>query len=635
MTTLDKHAPRYLAVHNTDTYPCPAYGVVEVIGIEEDGSAVRVRRPTTASLPPARVLFTGPAGLGGSAVGVAHATYPGLVLHDAALGTLAVGDTLGTQADSFQLAKGNDGFVSLDVSENGQSVVYAAADPTTLDDSSTVNVKGGTTAITSFAASTIDFDATYTTITNSPTGEANVELVVASAYRGGVLTAGTQTIIGSKTFDSILYATSGIVAGFVRIIRTGTAVTLDSVRTIPVISGYDTNTLYDGCGWGFDDINNRIYFVDVNGGDAAGFFSFSSALLSGTAEKISLSTGAVNEHSGVLRLLGGTTALLDLSRYNDTGYSANAAFSINNIPGISGTAPDGGVYTGGICTTLPTGGGGGTGDTSGPSSSVDGEIALFDSTTGKLLKRATGSGGVEATSGVYSTYTLTAAGKALLDDASASDQRTTLGLGSLATLSSVTTTEIAAATLVTESDGIASNDNDTTLPTSAAVKDYVDDAVAAGTGTPAGAIVMYGGSDTPTGWLRCDGSAVSRTTYAALFAVIGTTWGAGDGSTSFNVPNFAGRSPIGQGTGTGLTNRVQGTTGGAETHTLATSEMPAHTHGPASDADGFWDYFASSATLQAGSTYGAASRSATGSTGGGSAHNNMHPWLAISFLIKT
>ncbi len=67
---------------------------------------------------------------------------------------------------------------------------------------------------------------------------------------------------------------------------------------------------------------------------------------------------------------------------------------------------------------------------------------------------------------------------------------------------------------------------------------------------PAGVIMDYAGSSVPTGWLECDGSAVSRTTYAALFTAISTTWGAGDGSTTFNLPDFRGRARIGRGTGT-------------------------------------------------------------------------------------
>lgn len=54
-----------------------------------------------------------------------------------------------------------------------------------------------------------------------------------------------------------------------------------------------------------------------------------------------------------------------------------------------------------------------------------------------------------------------------------------------------------------------------------------------------GTVIMYASSTIPTGWLKCDGAAVSRTTYKALFGIIGTTYGTGDGSTTFNVPNFA------------------------------------------------------------------------------------------------
>lgn len=68
-----------------------------------------------------------------------------------------------------------------------------------------------------------------------------------------------------------------------------------------------------------------------------------------------------------------------------------------------------------------------------------------------------------------------------------------------------------------------------------------------GGAAPTGAVTEYAGSSAPTGWLLCDGSAVSRSTYAALFAVIGTNYGAGDGSTTFNVPDVRGRVPTGKG----------------------------------------------------------------------------------------
>lgn len=93
----------------------------------------------------------------------------------------------------------------------------------------------------------------------------------------------------------------------------------------------------------------------------------------------------------------------------------------------------------------------------------------------------------------------------------------------------------------------------------------------------------------PSGWLLCDGSAVSRTEYATLYAAIGDTWGAGDGSTTFNLPDLRGRAPIGAGTGSGLTARTLGDSIGVETHahsgktgstTLNANQsgLPAHTH---------------------------------------------------------
>ena len=84
----------------------------------------------------------------------------------------------------------------------------------------------------------------------------------------------------------------------------------------------------------------------------------------------------------------------------------------------------------------------------------------------------------------------------------------------------------------------------------------------------------------PTNWLLCDGSAVSRTTYATLFAKIGTTYGAGNGTSTFNLPNGQQRVPMGAGSGGGLTTRVLGTNYGAESVVLVQANLPslAHTH---------------------------------------------------------
>jgi microcystin-dependent protein len=101
------------------------------------------------------------------------------------------------------------------------------------------------------------------------------------------------------------------------------------------------------------------------------------------------------------------------------------------------------------------------------------------------------------------------------------------------------------------------------------VGDYVDVV----DGFPVGGMTPYGGASAPTGWLLCDGSAVSRTTYYALFQAIGTGWGVGDGSTTFNLPDAIGAAPVGVGTSTGYTEN--------ETYALGTKyndQMQGHHH---------------------------------------------------------
>lgn len=94
---------------------------------------------------------------------------------------------------------------------------------------------------------------------------------------------------------------------------------------------------------------------------------------------------------------------------------------------------------------------------------------------------------------------------------------------------------------------------------------------------PVGAVVEYGGSTVPAGWLLCDGSAVSRATYAALFAAIATTFGAGNGSTTFNLPDLRGRLIAGAGNGNDGTTAVTWTLGqviGAYTATITQATLP-------------------------------------------------------------
>lgn len=94
-----------------------------------------------------------------------------------------------------------------------------------------------------------------------------------------------------------------------------------------------------------------------------------------------------------------------------------------------------------------------------------------------------------------------------------------------------------------------------------------------------GAIQMYGASSPPGGYVLCDGTSYDKTdaTYAAIYAIIGYTFG-GSGD-NFNVPDMRSRSPIGLGTGAGLSARALAATGGVETHQLSTAELSVHSHG--------------------------------------------------------
>jgi microcystin-dependent protein len=204
-------------------------------------------------------------------------------------------------------------------------------------------------------------------------------------------------------------------------------------------------------------------------------------------------------------------------------------------------------------------------------------------------------------------------------------------------------------------------------------------------GLPAGSIIQWGGSAAPVNWLLCDGSAVSRADYGSLFAAIGTSYGSGDGSTTFNLPDLRGRVPVGKNGGSFGT---LGTTGGSETVALTTGQIPAHNHsfsattsldgwhsheivglriedgGAGSyltlQSDGNMVLYSNSAPWSTGgrsnsgsyrqwsignpSTSETSSASGnhthtvsgtTGSTGSGEAHTNLQPYQVVNYIIKT
>lgn len=160
-----------------------------------------------------------------------------------------------------------------------------------------------------------------------------------------------------------------------------------------------------------------------------------------------------------------------------------------------------------------------------------------------------------------------------------------------------------------------------------------------------GEIRMTGFGYAPTGWASCDGQVVPLQQNAALYSLLGITFG-GNGVNTFALPNLQGASPLGPGTGPGLTDRAMGAVGGADSVTLTGNQLPSHSHAVAastavgtevSPAGGIW---AVPGGARGEKAYAAASGAgvsmapgAIGFAGGGEAHDNRPPYLAVNFII--
>ena len=155
---------------------------------------------------------------------------------------------------------------------------------------------------------------------------------------------------------------------------------------------------------------------------------------------------------------------------------------------------------------------------------------------------------------------------------------------------------------------------------------------------PVGAQIPFTGTVIPSGYLLCDGRAVSRTTYKDLFAVIGTTYGAGDGSTTFNLPNMTGKVPVGY----KASDTYFGTLGkslGASTVKLTINQMPKHTHSSPYNAGAQWlgsaGYANSNGAWSNGYVFNRDENvGSLKNTGGDQAHDNIQPSLVVNYIIK-
>jgi microcystin-dependent protein len=162
-----------------------------------------------------------------------------------------------------------------------------------------------------------------------------------------------------------------------------------------------------------------------------------------------------------------------------------------------------------------------------------------------------------------------------------------------------------------------------------------------------GIIKIFAGNFAPRGWALCNGQILSIAQNTALFSILGTTYG-GNGMTTFALPDLRGRAPIGTGQGPGLSNFMLGETGGVESVTLTTGQIPAHNHAlnvndgdatvhkPTNTAviaapvdvngDGVNDYLSTT-------TNATLSPNSIGSTGGNQPHENRVPYLGVSYII--
>lgn len=199
------------------------------------------------------------------------------------------------------------------------------------------------------------------------------------------------------------------------------------------------------------------------------------------------------------------------------------------------------------------------------------------------------------------------------------------------------------------------------------LSDLIAALTAATVSVPIGVPLPFTGTVAPARFLMCDGAAVSRSTYAELFTVVGTTFGEGDGSTTFNLPDLRGRTVVGV-AGDWTELDAVGKTHGARTHTLSESEMPAHVHsGPSHTHSGTTGSSTVDATVSNGVASGTNGSSTnpvargdandyvrvirssdhthsfttnaggtgnTGSKGGGQAHNITQPSLALNYILR-
>ena len=495
----------------------------------------------------------------------------------------------------------------------------------------------------------------------------NVEEAISStgtlAANGNLSSTGTLSVTGASTLSGAL--TYGGITLTNSVTGTGSMV----LSASPTLTGAPIVTVGDNAPAASGNMNTGVIIwsssasraVNIGVNNTAGYSWINAAfgnnsgisdelrIMTGTTARLTLNSAAATfstaiNYGGVTltNSVTGTGSMVLSASPTLTGTLAAAAGTFSSTLGVTGALTYGGV-------TL--------------TNSVTGTGSMV------LSANPTFTGTLTATAGSFSS-TLSAASLSLTTDlpiteggtgaSTAADARTNLGLGTISTQAAsavaITGGSITGITDLTVADGgtgastaadARTNLGLSTMATQAASAVAITGGTSAGVtitgGSLTGVVVPFAGSTAPTGSLLCFGQAVNRTTYAALFAIIATAYGIGDGSTTFNVPDLRGRSIAGvdnmggtaagriTAAGSGITGTTLGASGGTETHTLITAEMPAHTHSVPAQITSGNDIGGGGAYLAAGLLNNGTSTS----TGGGGAHQNTQPTMMINYIIYT
>jgi microcystin-dependent protein len=305
-------------------------------------------------------------------------------------------------------------------------------------------------------------------------------------------------------------------------------------------------------------------------------------------------------------------------------------FRVADWVGGDGTKPGAGQYLGasGLVSLIgdavnSRGSGSGTNDVNGPASATNDSLAKFGNLSGGSILQV-------SRTGVSSLLTkagfLSVTSQKILADLVAAEV-----LNSAKTTNANHTGDVTGADTLTIAAGAVESSMmvDTIEPGSALNASItvnekgLIEAFSPSITVTTGILMQFAVASIPSGWLACDGSAVSRSTYADLFAAIGTTHGAGNGTTTFNLPDCRGRVIESGAEGIGAVK-------GAATHTLTASEIPEHSHtfDGKSLAGITPSFFLSSHSTSYQGSF-------TGSTGSVGAHNNVQPTIIFNTIIKT